>query len=107
MSETLVSPESRPRSQLRPTGTSFAGLVGVELRRLWWRRLTKAVLAGAVFFVLAMVYNAYNSSTPERLAQQLDNYSIMVEDNKRQQEEMKDQLPQMVKDCEEQQAAER
>jgi len=107
MSETLLTPDARPRAELRPTGTSFAGLVGVELRRLWWRRLTKAVLAGVVLFVLAMVYNAYNSSTPERLAQQLDQYRIMLEDNKRQQDQMKDQLPQMIKDCEAQQAQQR
>ena len=107
MSGTVTSSGPRPRTELRPTGTSFVGLVGIELRRLWWRRLTKAVLAGVVLFVLAMVYNAYNSSTPERLAQQLDDYSIMVEENKRQAEQMKDQLPQMIKDCEEQQALER
>jgi ABC-2 type transport system permease protein len=107
MSQMLLSPDARPRSDVRPKGTSFAGLVGVELRRLWWRRLTKAVLAGVVLFVLAMVYNAYTSSTPERLAQQLDQYRIMLEDTKRQQEQMKDQLPQMIKDCEAQQAQER
>jgi ABC-2 type transport system permease protein len=107
MSETLVSPDARPRTELRPKGTSFAGLVGVELRRLWWRRLTKVVLAGVVLFVIAMVYNAYNSSTPERLAQQLDNYTVMVEDSKRQAEQMKDQLPQMIKDCQEAQQQER
>ena len=107
MSGTVTSSGPRPRTELRPTGTSFVGLVGIEVRRLWWRRLTKAVLAGVVLFVLAMVYNAYNSSTPERLAQQLDDYSIMVEENKRQAEQMKDQLPQMIKDCVEQQALER
>lgn len=107
MTDTLISPDARPRSEMRPTGASFAGLVGVELKRLWWRRLTKAVLAGIVLFVLAMVYNAYKSSTPERLAQQLDSYTIMLEENKRQQAEMKDQLPQMLEDCREQQALER
>jgi ABC-2 type transport system permease protein len=107
MSDTLVSTDSRPRSELRPSGTSFAGLVGVELRRLWWRRLTKAVIAGVVLFVVAMVYNAYNSSTPERLAQQLDNYKIMLEDSKRQAEQTKEQLPQMIKDCQDAQQQER
>lgn len=107
MTQMRVSPDSRPRADLRPSGTSFAGLVGVELRRLWWRRLTKAVLAGATLFVLTMVYNAYTSSTPERLAQQLDTYRIMVEDSRRQAEQMKDELPQLVKDCEEQQRLER
>ena len=70
MSETLVSRESRPRSELRPSGTSFAGLVGVEVRRLWWRRLTKAVVVAVVLFTGATIYNAYNASSPERLAQQ-------------------------------------
>lgn len=110
MSGTLVNTDSRPQSELRPSGTSFAGLVGVELRRLWWRRLTKAVLAGVVLFVLAMVYNSYNSSTPERLAQQLDNYKIMLEDSKRQaaqMEDQKDRLPQMIKECQDAQQQER
>jgi len=107
VSSTLVTPDSRPRSELRPTGTSFAGLVGVELRRLWWRRLTKAVLIGAVLFVGTAVYNAYNSSTPERVAQQLDDYKMLVDDIKRQQQEMKDQLPQMIEQCRTDEAAER
>ncbi len=46
MSGSLVSPDARPLTERRPKGTSFAGLVGVELRRLWWRRLTKGVLLG-------------------------------------------------------------
>lgn len=96
MSETLVSRESRPRSELRPSGTSFAGLVGVEVRRLWWRRLTKAVVVAVVLFTGATIYNAYNASSPERLAQQLDEYRTMQE-----------QLPRMVEDCRKQQAMER
>ena len=96
MSETLLSSDSRPRSELRPTGTSFAGLVGVELRRLWWRRLTKAVLVAVVVFTGATVYNAYNASAPERLAQQIDDYKIMVE-----------QSPRAIEECKTQQAQER
>ncbi|NUO35516.1 MAG: ABC transporter permease subunit [Dermatophilaceae bacterium] len=96
MSETLVSPDARPRSELRPKGTSFPGLVGVELRRLWWRRLTKAALVAVVIFTAASVYNAYTASAPERLAQQLDEYRLMVE-----------QTPRMIEDCEKQQAQER
>lgn len=100
MTNTLITPDSRPRSQVRPTGTSFAGLVGVELRRLWWRRLTKAVLVGALAFVGITVYNAYQSSTPEQLARQLDDYRNMVES-------MQQQGPQMVEQCQTDQKAER
>ena len=99
--------DSRPRIQRRLSGTSFAGLVGVELRRLWWRRLTKVALVALVLFTGAAVYNAYSSSTPERLAQQLDDYKALVADTKRQQAEFKDQLPQMLAQCRQDQAAER
>jgi len=64
MSETLVSPDSRPRTERRPRGTSFAGLVGVELRRLWWRRLTRVAVVAVVLFIGASVYNAYSESSP-------------------------------------------
>ena len=96
MSETLVSPDSRPRTERQPKGTSFAGLVGVELRRLWWRRLTKVVVAAVVVFIGATVYNAYNETSPERLAQQLDSYRIMQQE-----------APRIVEDCRRQQAIER
>jgi ABC-2 type transport system permease protein len=96
MSSTLVSPDSRPRADRRPHGTSFAGLVGVELRRLWWRRLTKVAVAAVVLFIGASVYNAYNASTPERLAQQLDSYRIMQQE-----------APRMIEECRKQQAIER
>jgi ABC-2 type transport system permease protein len=107
MSETLVPSDSRPRTQRRPSGTSFAGLVGVELRRLWWRRLTKVAVVALVLFTGAAVYNAYSSSTPERLAQQLDDYKALVADTKRQQAEFKEQQPQMLAQCRQDQAAER
>lgn len=96
MSETLISPASRPRSELQPKGTSFAGLVGVELRRLWWRRLTKAAVVAVVLFTGATIYNVYNASAPERLAQQIDDYRIMQE-----------QAPRMLEECREQQQMER
>lgn len=96
MSETLVSPDSRPRTERRPKGTSFAGLVGVELRRLWWRRLTKAAVVAVVLFTGAMVYNAYTASAPERLAQQLDDFRTMTQ-----------QAPQMLEECKKQEAIER
>jgi ABC-2 type transport system permease protein len=107
MSETLAPSDSRPRTQRRPSGTSFAGLVGVELRRLWWRRLTKVAVVALVLFTGAAVYNAYSSSTPERLAQQLDDYKALVEDTKRQQADFQQQLPQMLEQCRRDQAAER
>ncbi|CAN7353644.1 hypothetical protein LJR027_001902 [Terrabacter sp. LjRoot27] len=96
MSSTLVSPDSGPRAARQPKGTSFVGLVGVELRRLWWRRLTKVALAAVVVFIGASVFNAYNASTPERLAQQLDSYRIMQQE-----------APRMIEECRKQQAIER
>jgi len=96
MSDTLVSPDSRPRTDRRPKGTSFAGLVGVELRRMWWRRLTKVAVVAVVLFTGASVYNAYNASAPERIAQQLDDYRIMQQE-----------APRMAEECRKQQAIER
>jgi ABC-2 type transport system permease protein len=107
MSETLLPADPRPRTARRPSGTSFAGLVGVELRRLWWRRLARVAVVALVLFTGAAVYNAYSSSTPERLAQQLDNYKAVVADTKRQQADFKEQLPQMLAQCRQDQAAER
>jgi ABC-2 type transport system permease protein len=107
MSHTLITPDSHAKSQTRPKGTSFLGLVGVELRRLWWRRLTKAVLVGIIAFTGLMVYNVYNQSSPETLAQRLDEYQAMVADAERQKQEMEANLPTMIADCREAQAAER
>ena len=107
MSHTLITPDSQARSQTRPKGTSFLGLVGVELRRLWWRRLTKAVLVGIVAFTGLMVYNVYNQSSPETLAQRLDQYQAMVADAERQKQEMEANLPAMIAECREAEAAQR
>src|SRR5829696_1402403 len=96
MSATLVSPDSRPRADRRPKGTSFAGLVGVELRRLWWRRLTRMAVVALVLFTGATVYNAYNQTAPERIAQQLHDYTIMQRE-----------APRMAEECRKQQAIER
>jgi ABC-2 type transport system permease protein len=103
VSGTLITSEARATSPVRPRGTSFAGLVGVELRRLWWRRLTRAVLVGVVAFTGLMVYNAYSQSTPETLAQRLDDYRSMRADLERQQQD----LPRMIEDCRTAQAQER
>lgn len=73
----------------RPKGTTFAGLVGIELRRLWWRRLTKVVLLAAVVVTGVTVYTAYEMSNPESLAQSLEMYEREVAD-----------FPQMVVECE-------
>ncbi|HKX66030.1 MAG TPA: hypothetical protein VJN29_02305 [Intrasporangium sp.] len=107
MSHTLITPDSQAKSHTRPRGTSFLGLVGVELRRLWWRRLTKAVLVGVVAFTGLMVYNVYNQSSPETLAQRLDEYQAMVADAERQKQEMEANLPTMIAECREAEAAER
>lgn len=96
MSETLVSPDSRPRTERRPRGTSFAGLVGVELRRLWWRRLTRVAVVAVVLFIGASVYNAYSESSPERVAQHLADFRTMQQD-----------APRMAEECRKQQAIER
>ena len=96
MSETLLSPDSRPRADVRPHGTSIAGLVGVELRRLWWRRLTKVAVVAVVLFIGATVYNAYNESSPERIARQLDDYRAMQQE-----------APRMLEQCRAAQAQER
>jgi len=103
VSNTLMAPDSRATSELRPRGSSFAGLVGVELRRLWWRRLTKVVLLGVVAFTALSTYNAYNQSSPETIAQRLDNYQVMLKDFERQRAE----LPQMIAECREAERTER
>jgi ABC-2 type transport system permease protein len=103
MSNTLMAPGSRAASETRPRGTSFVGLVGVELRRLWWRRLTKVVLLGVVAFTGLAIYNAYNQSSPETIAQRLDDYRVMLQDFERQRAE----LPKMIADCKASEQAER
>ncbi|HET8988217.1 MAG TPA: hypothetical protein VFN43_06865 [Humibacillus sp.] len=84
MSGTLLTPESRPRAQVRPTGTSFVGLVGVELRRLWWRQLAKVVLVGVVAFVGISAFATYQETRPEALAERVDAYTSIVAETTRQ-----------------------
>lgn len=79
MSDTLAPADSRPRTERRPTGTSFVGLVGVELRRLWWRRLTKAVLVAVVAVIGLATFSAYQATAPEVLAQRVDEYTRTIE----------------------------
>jgi ABC-2 type transport system permease protein len=78
-----MTSDSRPKAHVRPTGTSFVGLVGVELRRLWWRRLTKVVILAVVVLVGVTTYAAYQQSSPENIAQRLDDYNAMVAEQKR------------------------
>lgn len=106
MSSTLVDPEAQP-TQRRTKPPSFAGLVGVELRRLWWRRLTKVVIAAVLAFVAISTYSAYVASSPETLAQRLDQYESMQRDMEQQQKDMAAQLPQIIAQCRADEAAER
>ncbi|EWT01689.1 hypothetical protein N865_07425 [Intrasporangium oryzae NRRL B-24470] len=84
MSGTLLTAEARAKAEVRPTGTSFVGLVGVELRRLWWRRLTKAVLVAVVVLVGVATYSVHQQIRPEAIAQRLDDYRAMVAEQQRQ-----------------------
>lgn len=72
----------------RPRGISFPGLVGVELRRLWWRRMTKVAVAAALLVTGVTVYTAYGMTAPEAIARNLEAYEREVAS-----------FPQMVADC--------
>lgn len=103
MTDTLVTEttsDDRPKAHLRPRGTSFLGLVGVELRRLWWRRLTKAVIVAIIGVVGIALFTAYRESRPEVISQQLDQFNEMRAQAER-------DMPQMLKDCRDMQAQER
>jgi ABC-2 type transport system permease protein len=70
-----VATEVRPRAETRPRGTTWVGLVGVELRRLWWRRLTKVVLLAIVAFVGLSTVQVYQQTNPEVIAQRLEEFN--------------------------------
>jgi ABC-2 type transport system permease protein len=72
----------------RLTRATFPGLVAVELRRLWWRRLAKVVIALAVVLTGVTLYGAYQSTSPDAIAERLQNYRQTVA-----------QFPQMLQDC--------
>ena len=74
-------------------GVPYGALVGVELRRLWWRRLTKVALAIAVLLTGMTLYGAYQSTAPDTIAERVQSYRQTVA-----------QFPQMVKDCQQAQA---
>ncbi|WP_254666444.1 ABC transporter permease subunit [Humibacillus sp. DSM 29435] len=86
--QTMVPADPRPRAQVRPGGISFIGLVGVELRRLWWRRLTKVAIVGVIAFVGLATYGVYEQTNPEAVAQRIDSYNSMVAEMKQQQQSM-------------------
>ena len=88
MSGSLVPPDARPLTERRPRGTSFAGLVGVELRRLWWRRLTKGVLLGVLAVLALATFSIYQDTSPENLAERADEYTLMVEQMRQEQARM-------------------
>lgn len=81
------------RTAAPASGTTYPALVAVELRRLWWRRLTKALLVIAVLFTGATIYGEYQSTSTANLAQQIEAYEQHVRD-----------LPEMIQQCEQAQA---
>lgn len=93
----------RPTLASRPTGSSFVSLVMVELRRVWWRRMTKVALAAVAIICGVAVFGAYQATTPETIARQLENYNEMV----RSMEQQKVDMPGIIAQCEKDQAAER
>lgn len=106
MSGSLVSPDARPLTERRPKGTSFPGLVGVELRRLWWRRLTKGVLAGVLAVLALATFSIYQETSPENLAQRTDEYTRMVEQMRQEQARLTpEQRAEQVAACKRDQAA--
>ncbi|MEO7447270.1 MAG: ABC transporter permease subunit [Humibacillus sp.] len=84
------SPESADATRRRRSSTSFVGLVGVELRRLWWRRLTKLVLVGVVAFIAVSTYAAFQQTSPSALAQRTADYTTMVKEMKQQEADVSD-----------------
>lgn len=81
--DTLIPSEPRPRAHTKPAGTSPPGLVGVELRRLWWRRLTKVAIVVIIAFVGIATYATYDQTNPEKIAQRVDEYKAMVAENEK------------------------
>jgi ABC-2 type transport system permease protein len=75
------------------TGTTYPGLVTVELHRIWWRRLSKALLVVAVLFTAATIYGADQSTSTTNLPQQVQAYEQAVRE-----------FPDMARQCEQAQA---
>jgi len=101
----LVRDDRRTAAALRPRGTTFPGLVGVELRRLWWRRLARMVLVAIVLFVGFASFTAFQDSRPATIAQRVADYNRMVADMKQQLDAMPAAERQaQLDDCRKQQA---
>lgn len=101
----LASDDRQTRSAMRPRGTTFAGLVGVELRRLWWRRLARMVLVAIVLFVGFASFSAFQDTRPATIAQRVADYNRMVADMKQQLDAMPAAERQaQLDDCRKQQA---
>jgi ABC-2 type transport system permease protein len=106
MSGSLVSPDARPLTERRPRGTSFAGLVGVELRRLWWRRLTKGVLLGVLAVLGLAAFSIYQDTAPANLAERVEQYNLTVEQMRRDQASMTpEQRAEQIAACKRDQAS--
>lgn len=80
----LVRDDTQTSPAMRPRGTTFAGLVGVELRRLWWRRLARMVLVAIVLFVGVASFAAFQDTRPATIAQRVADYNRIVADMKQQ-----------------------
>ncbi|HET7397485.1 MAG TPA: hypothetical protein VFJ94_03090 [Intrasporangium sp.] len=108
MSHGTVDTRTSTTATSRPPGPSLAGLVGVELRRLWWRRLTKVVLVAALAVIGIATFAVYQETKPETMAQRVADYNRMVADMKQQRDAMSaaDRAQQRA-DCERQQAEQR
>lgn len=103
--DTLLGEPTRASSVPRPRGTSFPGLVAVELRRLWWRRLTRIALVGVVLFVGFASFAAFQDTRPATIAQRVADYNRMVADMKQQLDAMPAAERQaQVDECRKQQA---
>lgn len=75
---TLVGSQPGATARTRPPGPSFVGLVGVELRRLWWRRLTKLAAVAAVAFVALTMVGVHNATSPAEVERRLADYNSFV-----------------------------
>lgn len=101
----LLSDDTQTSSAMRPRGTTLTGLVGVELRRLWWRRLARMVLVAIVLFVGFASFTAFQDTRPAAIAQRVADYNRMVADMKQQLDAMSPADRQaQLDDCRKQQA---
>lgn len=108
MSDTVLTPDAPARPRSAPTGSSFVGLVGVELRRLWWRRLTKVAVVAVIAFVGVAVYSVYQQTNPESIAQQISDYRQMAAETQKQNDAIPaEEKAKQIADCKTQQEQQR